>query len=109
MIDILFEFAGDYVLVKIQGSSVLFGSTAYGAKLAPISGLKLSKEGVEKEFPDLRGNILWKEEAVKRFTDKIKRLRTEKSRAEYIIEDLRGHGYIPLKLQEAGMRPVKLS
>ena len=108
MIDILFEFGPDVILVKIEGNSIKMGSTAYGSVMASIEGLKLNKGGVEKEFPDLKEDLLWKEKAIQRFTDKIKSLGAEDKIADYIIKDLSQHGYIPRKMQVGGHRPIKL-
>ena len=74
MIELMFKLAGDYILVRIMGNNVLFANTAYGAQMASIDGLKISKEGAVKEFPDLKDNEQWKEIAIKRFKDKIKTL-----------------------------------
>lgn len=104
MIDLLFQFGGDMVLVRIDGNSILFGHTKFGAKLADISGLKLNKSGVIKEHPDLEGDESWREEAIKRFKEYIKSLKSESLKADYIISDLRKHGYIFKRKQIAGRR-----
>ena len=104
----MFHLGPDVVLVKIDGTSILFGNTSFGALLAPIDGIQLSKAGVEKEFPDLKDNVSWREEAIKRFKEKIAGLPSERQRADYIIADLQSHGYIPKMMQVGGFRPVKL-
>lgn len=108
MIDIIFRYATEHILVKIDGNSILFGNTLYGAKLATIDGLRLNHDGVIKEFPDLKDNPSWREEAIYRFKLKIKEMRTEEEIVNYIIEDLKKYGYIPLFKQRAGFRKVKL-
>ena len=48
-----------------------FGTTTFGAVMTDISGMRLDYDGVIKEFPDLKDKEDWKQEAVKRFKDKI--------------------------------------
>lgn len=108
MIEILFRFGGDVILVKISGNNVLFGNTAQGARMASIKGLDIKKSGVVKEFPDLKDRADWKDEAIKRFKDKIKTLKTEKEKAEYIIEDLNKWGYKPWKMKVQGRRATDI-
>ena len=109
MIDLVFHFGADVVLVKIDGTNVLFGNSSQGGQIAPIQNLKLSKSGVIKEFPDLKDNANWHEEAAKRFKEKIKSLKSEDERAEYIIEDLKKFGYTPRFKQRRGCRVEKIS
>ena len=108
MIELLMSFYQDYVLIKIRGNSIEFGNTAYGSKMATIDNMKLDKSGVCKEFPELKDNPLWREEAIKRFKDKISLMDKEKDIADYLLNDLKKFGYIPLYLQEQGKRRVKL-
>lgn len=108
MIDILFQQESHFILVRISGNSVLFGNTAQGMLMSDISGLKLYYSGVIKEFPDLEKSENWKEEAIKRFKAKIKSLPTEGKIGDYIIEDLRKHGFEPKKIQIKGRRPRKI-
>ena len=109
MIELIFEFAGDYVLVKIQGWNITFGNTNYGTRLAPIECLRLDRSGVMNEFPDLKDDPNWRDEAIKRFKDKIKHMRSEEQIAEYIIEDLKKFGYIPKWKQKGGFRKEGIS
>lgn len=104
MIDLLFHFAGDAILVRVDGTNILFGNTSQGPMMAPLQNLRLSREGVIKEFPDLKDDPEWNEKAVKRFREKIKSLTTESARAKYIIEDLKNYGYIPKYKQIKGHR-----
>lgn len=105
MIDLLFHFAGDHIFVRIEGTNVTFGNTAQGAFMAPLKGLRLNREGVMKEFPDLKDNLDWQRIAIERFNDKIKKLPNEKSRSDYIIEDLTLLHHYKLKYRKiAGMR-----
>jgi hypothetical protein len=71
--------------------------------------LKFSKAGILKEYPDLKDNEQWQQIAIERFRDKIKQMDTEKTIMDYVIEDLKKHGYTPLKKMEMGHRslPIK--
>ena len=108
MIELMFTFGTEYVLVVIKGHQVTFGNTSYGAQMAAIDRLKLDKAGVIKEFPDLEGHEHWRQEAIKRFKDKIMLLDSEEAIANYIIEDLKKHGYKPYYKQIAGHRKVRI-
>lgn len=109
MITLLFRFGGDMTMIKIDGNNITFGSVSQGAQMAPIEGLRLSRSGVEKEFPDLKDKENWNKEALKRFKEKIKSLKTERDKAQYVITDLKKHGYEPYRLQVNGRRPEKIS
>ena len=104
MIELMFTFGTDYILVVVNHHSVQFGNTSFGTQLADISGLKLNREGVLKEFPDLITNVNWREEAINRFKDKIRLLNSEEAIVTYLIEDLRKFGYKPYYKQIQGHR-----
>jgi len=107
MINIIFEFGMENVEVRIAGGSVLF-RTKQTQQYTTIEGLRLDKNGVVKEFPDLKGKGNWKEEAIKRFKENISQMRTETDVAEYLVDDLKKFGYKPLYWQKSGHRPIKL-
>lgn len=107
MIGLIFNYISDVVEIRIDGRSILF-RTSQLQQFSTIDGLHLDKNGVIKEFPELKGREDWKEEAIKKFKEKINMLETEEKRAEYIIQDLSKHGYKPLYFQKSGFRPVKL-
>ena len=90
-------------------SQCVFRTTQFGGAFTTIEGLKLDKFGVEKEFPDLKGNENWKAEAIKRFKEKIKQMDNETQRIEYIKNELTKFGYVPLYLNKQGHRPIKLN
>lgn len=106
MIGLIFQFAGDTIEVRIRDNDVYF-RTSQSPGFAPIDGLKLSKSGVIKEFPDLEDNIEWRNISIQRFKNKMKELKTEKERAENIIQDLNKFGYNLLFVQREGFRPQK--
>ncbi len=108
MISLMFKFYEEKILVIIKGNEVFFGNTLFGSQLSAINGLQLSYEGVLKEFPDLKDNPSWRLEAITRFKDKIKSYNTEDEKANYIIQDLRKHHYIPLYKQRKGFRVERL-
>ena len=108
MIEIILTLGMETILVVIRGNNILFGSTSFGARLATIDQMQLSKAGVCKEFPDLKDKEDWKEQAIKRFKDKIKSLKTEREKANYIIHDLKNYGYIPRKIKIDGSRSINI-
>jgi len=108
MIEVIFYFGTEIVMVRVRANRVTFCSSSNGNYEADITGIKLSHAGVIKEFPDLKDNALWKEEAIKRFKLKIEELNTEEAIAEYIIIDLQKFGYVPKWKQKQGFRRVKL-
>lgn len=108
MIEVLFYFGADVVLVRIRGNHITFVNSQYGAQEASIDGLKLNQVGVIKEFPDLKDNPEWKEKAIIRFKNHVAKLSTEGDIADYIIDDLKKYGYKPVSKQQAGFRPIKL-
>ena len=109
MIGVIFDFAGEFVEVVIDGTNCLFRTKQFGGALAPIDALRLDKKGVIKEHPDLKDNEDWRKEAIKRFKEKMKDYNNEKERMEYIINDLKKFGYKPLVIQKAGFRPIKVN
>jgi len=108
MIEVIFEFAGDYVLVRVDGFNCLFRTKQFGGALAPLDALQLDKKGVIKEFPDLKDNEDWKKEAIKRFKENIKKMDNEDQRIKYIIEDLKKFGYKPMYYQKQGYRKMRI-
>lgn len=104
MIELIFEFGSEVILVVIENQDVKFGSTLFGAKLSDISGLKLDYNGVCREFPDLETSENWREEAINRFKEKIKLMKTEDETSNYIITEFIKMGYKPKFKQKKGFR-----
>lgn len=104
MIEILFRHGGDVILVRIAGNNVEFGNTAQGGMLSTIDGLNISRSGVMRQFPDLKGQPDWKEQAIKRFKKHIATFKNEVEKAEYIKEELSKWGYVPWKIKMQGKR-----
>jgi hypothetical protein len=104
MIDIIFQFASEYVLVRVKDNQLYFMTQNFGSQWATIDGLKFNKQGTIKEYPDLESNSEWQTIAIQRLKDKIKAMNTEGEITDYIINDLRKHGYIPKYKQRVGFR-----
>lgn len=104
MIGLIFQFGGELVETRIDGTNVFFRTSSYGSQFVPIDSLYFSKEGVIKEFPDLEGDELWKVKAIERLKAEIKKCHTENKIADYLISDLSKHGYIPKYKQRQGFR-----
>ena len=108
MITILFSKNNENIFVIIENKVVKFSSTSYGSKVYGIEGLKLDYNGVIKEFPDLENEENWRDEAIKRFNNKIKEFETEDEIASYVISDLKMHNFIPISKIKKGFRNVKI-
>lgn len=107
MIEVVFDFAGERIGVYVIGNTIKFQTKQYGGMESPIEGLKLDRKGVEKEHPDLIGKDNWREEAIKRFKEKITSYPTEMERIMYVVNDLSRFGYVPMFLVQAGYRVKK--
>ncbi len=108
MISTIFQNGSETVEVRINQTNCLFRTQNTNGGFLPIEAIKLEKAGCIKEHPDLKDNEDWKNEAIKRFKQKIKNYKTEKQRMKYIISDLTKHGYKALYYQQEGFRPVKI-
>ena len=104
----LFEFGSEVIEVRIDGNNCLFRTKDYGGAFHPIDNLRLDKSGVVKEFPDLKDNKDWREEAIKRFKEKLTNMKSEKEKMDYVKEDLKKYGYKPIYSQRDGHRPQKI-
>lgn len=107
MIGVIFQFGSEHIEVRVHNEFVYFrdqSSPAFGS----IGNLKLNKSGVIKEFPDLKDDKEWEDKARERFREKIRSLKNETDRMNYIISDLSKFGYVPLYIQRPGHRPVRV-
>lgn len=104
---ITFRLGGDNVEVVINGDNLLFSDISTGT-ITTIEGLKISKGGVIKEFPDLKDDSDWKKKALDRFKKNMKSKKSPQEKIDYIIYELSKHGYEPLFSQRAGHRPKKI-
>jgi len=108
MIGLIFQFGTETIEVRIQRNNVFFRTSQF-MNFVDIDGIKLNKVGVIKEFPDLKENKEWQKISRERFKEKIKKMETERERADYITQDLKKYGYKPLWEQQQGFRPKKLN
>jgi GTP1/Obg family GTP-binding protein len=108
MIGLLFQFASEVIEVRIDKANIYFRTHQTSGAFATIDNLQLNYAGVCKEHPDLKDSKDWREQAVKRFKDKIKNMRTEDETSKYLITDLSKYGYKPLWLQKNGYRPKRI-
>jgi hypothetical protein len=104
MIGITFRMGGEMLNVEIDGNNLLFCDLETNL-VSPIDGLRLSRAGVIKEFPDLEFDNEWRAKAIKRFKETFYKLPTEAKKSQYIINELKKVGYTPLYKQVAGFRP----
>ena len=109
--ELIFRLADDYVIVKIKNGQVLFSnSNTNFQRFVPIDGIMLNREGIIKEFPDLKGlpDSEMRKEAIDRFKKHIKEFNTEDEIKEYIIMELKKYGYICEKIKKEGFRAISL-
>ena len=100
-----FRIASEIIEVIINGNDIMFLDE--NNTITTMDGLKISKEGTLKEFPDLKNNEEWKKLALERLKEHLKKLENNKKKLEYIKEELTKFGYEALFYQEAGHRPKK--
>lgn len=93
----------EIIFVRVNGTNITFSNSGQ-LIMSGIDGLKLNYYGTIKEFPDLKDKLDWKDEAIKRFKEKISKMKNEDEIANYIIMDLKNHGYEPKIKQKAGFR-----
>jgi hypothetical protein len=104
MIGVIFQLGNEIVETRIDGTNLAIRSSNFGSQFMTVDSLYFSKEGVIKEFPDLENEEYWRQIAIERFKLKLKRLGNESAIADYLIEDLKKHGYIPKARQKSGFR-----
>lgn len=100
-----FRLGGEITEVIIRGNSLMF---VHDGTMTTIEGIKLSKPGCIKQFPDLKNNPDWNKIAKERFKKYIKKFKTEIEKINYVKKELTKHGYEPMDYQIAGFRPRKL-
>lgn len=109
--ELSFQLGNEFIIVRIKGHSVTFANEfTHFTQFVPIDLLILSKQGILKEYPDLKdfpdGKL--KEEAIKRFKEHIKNFQTENEIRDYIILDLAKHGWTLKNIRREGFRDVKI-
>ena len=108
MIGVIFQFGSEIIEVRVKDNNVFF-RTSNSPTFGDIDGIKLDRNGVIKEFPELIDKEDWQKQARDKFKEKIKQMKTEQEQIRYIIEDLSKFGYKPLYMQKQGFRPVKIN
>lgn len=106
MIKGTFRLGGENQEIVVDGNQLLFFDISSGM-MTSIEGLKLSKSGSIKEFPDLKDDDEWKSKTIKRLKSKMKEFKKETEKMEYVKGELIKQGYEPLFYQKAGFRPQK--
>lgn len=109
MLNLVFDFGSELISIKIEGHTLLFASIKGPiVTYAPIEGLKFSERGIEEEFPDLKGKPFnqMKTEAIERFKEKIKQMKTEEEIMIFLKNDLVKHGYHLNLIHKPGFRPI---
>ncbi len=109
MIGVIFQFGSEMVNVEIVGTELRFKTSDYNSQSVPIEALQLNREGVIKEFPDLRYAEDWKQKAIERLKMKIKDMSNEMERINFVITDLKSFGYVPMYYQKQGHRVTKFN
>ena len=103
-----FVLADTIIRVKIEGNNITFSdvSTNYQT-FVPLECLKLSVAGIIKDHPDLLGksDVEIKKEGLKRFKEKIKGMGSEVEVKNYVVEELKPHGYVLKMIERPGYRP----
>ncbi len=99
---------GEITEVIVRGTELLFFDTSSGT-MTNIAGLKLTKSGVVKEFPDLENDDDWRIKVIERFKDKIKEYKNEDERMNYVRSELEKQGYQGILKQRAGWRPKRFN
>jgi len=103
-----FKLGGDITVIIIKQNDILFQDLGTGTT-APLQGLKLNKDGVIKEHPDLKDNPDWRKISIERLRKHIAEYKTELDRLIYVKDELRKFGYTEMSYQRAGHRPKKFT
>jgi|TARA_R100000501_G_C2621742_1_gene114975 hypothetical protein len=111
MIDIRFVRGSELVAVRIRGNQVFF-SKIQGSMVffSDIKGLRLNVGSILKEFPDLKTkpDEEIKKIAMQRFKDHVKSLPNEDAVMDYVVKDLKKHGYEARLKIKSGFRAKSL-
>ena len=97
-----FKYANEVVDVIVTGNNLMFLDSS--GTITTVDGLKISKDGVLKEFPDLKDDEEWKKKGLQRLKEHIKSFDTETKTMKYIKEELIKFGYEALYYTRAGFR-----
>lgn len=102
-----FQQGTEIYKIRVMGTNLMF-SRVYGQyeRGTTLEGLQLSVAGILKHYPDLENKepVEMRTEAVKRFKEKIKQMKSEEEIKDYLKQDLASHGFKLLKWQKKGFR-----
>lgn len=104
MIDVILFYGSEVVFVRIRNSTVNFATSSSQGKYSDISGLRISRAGAIKLYPDLYDKVDWKSQAISRFKEHIQSLGSEEEIFSYVIRELKDCGYVPKYKQKQGFR-----
>lgn len=100
-----YRLGGEILNVLVDGTNLMFLDS--NGVVTTIEGVRISKGGVLKEFPDLEGNEDWRKIAIERLKEKVKELQTELERTIYVKDEFVKFGYEAMFYQVAGWRPKR--
>lgn len=109
MIGIIFSRLDQVVEVRIDGHNLTFRDNSNMNYFVPFENLRLNKDSTITEFPQLKDQEDWRQQAVVLFKQKLKDLGNEDAIMKYVIDDLSKFGFIALYYQKGGGRPIKLN
>jgi hypothetical protein len=109
--ELTFQLGNEMILVRILNRNITFATAQTNFQhFVPIDCLRLSKDGILKEHPDLKnlsdGKI--RQEGLKRFKEHINNLGGEEKIKDYVVEELRKSGYVLKIIKKEGFRPIKV-
>jgi len=102
VIHCVFRFGNQIQEIVVKGNDLFFVQEGV---ITSIEGIKFSREGVLKEFPDLEEKEDWRKIAIERLKTHIKKMKTEMEAIEYVKSELEKQGYEAMFFQRAGWRP----
>lgn len=103
MIGGVFRSGGDVQRVVVDGNALFFQDVSTNMTTT-LEGIRFSKGGVIKEFPDLENDEDWRKKAIERLREHIKKMETEKEKIDYVKDELIKFGWTELYFQKKGHR-----
>jgi len=107
--ELTFALGGEIVIVKIDGKNILFSDAYSNFQIfSPFEKLRLTEDGMLKEFPDLK-NLSYedmREETIKRFKERINKMETEGQVKDYVIKEMENMSYKLQTIRREGFRPI---
>ncbi len=88
---------------------MMFSHTGVTGSFSPLGRLRLNKNGVIREFPDLINEEDWQKIAIERMDEHLSKMKSENEVCEYAQSELKKYGYVPKMIKKDGFRPMMLS